>query len=129
MKYNAIGTHINYFQDAFVKISRTEGVPSLWSGLSPTLVLAIPATVAYFVAYEQLRLKLKDMYNNKYPDSKKKQPFWIPLISGGSARILSASIVSPLELIRTKMQSQRLNYYGMCSCCSRISFWFNFYFS
>jgi hypothetical protein len=48
-----------HFQDALLKISRTEGIMSLWSGLSPTLVLAIPATVAYFVSYEQLRLYLK----------------------------------------------------------------------
>lgn len=45
-----------------IKISRNEGVTSLWSGLSPTLVLAIPATVIYFVSYEQLRLYLKVNY-------------------------------------------------------------------
>ncbi|KAJ8972607.1 hypothetical protein NQ314_000098 [Rhamnusium bicolor] len=97
--------------DAFIKISRTEGFTSLWSGLSPTLVLAIPATIVYFVTYEQLRLHLKDMYNKKKPpDRKIKQPYWIPLISGGTARIISASIVSPIELIRTKMQSRKLSY-------------------
>lgn len=42
-----------------VKISKKEGMTSLWSGLSPTLVLAVPATIAYFVSYEQLRIYLK----------------------------------------------------------------------
>lgn len=42
-----------------MKISKTEGLTSLWSGLSPTLVLAVPATVIYFVSYEQLRLYFK----------------------------------------------------------------------
>ncbi|XP_028050352.1 solute carrier family 25 member 40 isoform X1 [Monomorium pharaonis] len=98
--------------DALIKISKTEGVTSLWSGLSPTLVLAVPATVVYFVSYEQLRLYLKDMYNR---DFKKKgtnveQPFWIPILAGGTARIWAATLVSPLELIRTKMQSQKLSY-------------------
>lgn len=37
---------------------RTEGVSSLWSGLSPTLVLAIPTTMLYFTAYEQLKAKI-----------------------------------------------------------------------
>ncbi|KAK9758918.1 Mitochondrial carrier protein [Popillia japonica] len=98
--------------DAFVKITKYEGVTSLWSGLSPTLVLAIPATIIYFVTYEQLRLKLKDKYNgNNTRGESIKQPFWIPVIAGGSARIISASIVSPLELIRTKMQSTRLSYF------------------
>jgi solute carrier family 25 protein 39/40 len=44
-----------------VKISQTEGVRSLWSGLSPTLVLAVPATIVYFVSYEQLRFYMKVM--------------------------------------------------------------------
>nr|CAH7747447.1 unnamed protein product [Callosobruchus chinensis]CAH7750987.1 unnamed protein product [Callosobruchus chinensis] len=102
--------HFNGTLDAFIKIGKTEGITSLWSGLSPTLVLAIPATIVYFVVYEQLRLKLKDTYN-KQSFGEKQQPFWIPLASGATARVISASVVSPLELIRTKMQSQRLNYF------------------
>ncbi|CAG9824991.1 unnamed protein product [Phaedon cochleariae] len=102
--------HFNGTIDAFLKISRTEGVSSLWSGLSPTLVLAIPATIVYFVIYEQLRLKLKDVYNKNTDGNRRKQPFWIPLVSGATARVFSASIVSPLELIRTKMQAQRQSY-------------------
>lgn len=51
------------FQDAFYKIAKLEGVPALWSGLSPTLVLALPCTVIYFVSYEQLRYKMKTFYN------------------------------------------------------------------
>ncbi|KAJ8919155.1 hypothetical protein NQ315_012141 [Exocentrus adspersus] len=97
--------------DAFVKIGRNEGITSLWSGLSPTLVLSIPATIAYFVSYEQMRLKLKDWYNNnKSPGESCKQPHWIPMLSGSTARVISATTVSPLELIRTKMQSKKLSY-------------------
>lgn len=85
----------------------------MWSGLSPTLVLAVPATIVYFVVYEQLRLYLKDRYNSKLVSNmEKKQPFWIPLMSGATARVISVSVVSPLELIRTKMQSQRQSYSG-----------------
>lgn len=50
-----------------LKISRHEGAKSLWSGLSPTLILALPATVIYFVLYEQLRVRLKDQYFKTYP--------------------------------------------------------------
>lgn len=104
--------HFNGTMDAIYKISKVEGVSSLWSGLSPTLVLAIPATVVYFVTYEQLRLKLKDNYNKDRPEGTAcTQPIWIPLIAGGTARIFSVSLVSPLELIRTKMQSTKLTYY------------------
>ncbi|XP_020290927.1 solute carrier family 25 member 40-like [Pseudomyrmex gracilis] len=98
--------------DALIKISKTEGVTSLWSGLSPTLVLAIPATVVYFVSYEQLRLYFKDTYNKRYKkkSTNMEQPFWIPILAGGIARVWAATLVSPVELIRTKMQSQKLNY-------------------
>lgn len=50
---------IELFQDALVKIGKREGIFSLWSGLSPTLVLAVPATIVYFVSYEQLRIYIK----------------------------------------------------------------------
>ncbi|XP_065201738.1 probable mitochondrial glutathione transporter SLC25A40 isoform X2 [Planococcus citri] len=105
-------------QDAFVKITRNEGISSLWSGLSPTLVLALPATVIYFVTYEQLRSRLKN-FANRYEIQKSSQnlnlqvlpqPLWVPLVAGCTARIWSVAIVSPLELIRTKMQSEKLNY-------------------
>ncbi|OXU28947.1 hypothetical protein TSAR_009805 [Trichomalopsis sarcophagae] len=100
--------------DALVKISQKEGIRSLWSGLSPTLVLAVPATIVYFVSYEQLRLYIKDSYNTYARNIRHvEQPFWIPMIAGGTARIWAATLVSPLELIRTKMQSQRLSYAEM----------------
>lgn len=93
---------------------------SLWSGLSPTLVLSIPATICYFVTYEQLRLKLKSWYNKSKASSEiTKQPFWIPLVSGASARVVSVTLVNPLELIRTKMQSQKLSYLGWL-CVPRL---------
>lgn len=50
-----------------MKISRHEGAKSLWSGLGPTLILALPATVIYFVLYEQLRVRIKDQYFKAYP--------------------------------------------------------------
>ncbi|XP_043464181.1 solute carrier family 25 member 40-like [Leptopilina heterotoma] len=98
--------------DALFKIGKKEGIMSLWSGLSPTLVLAIPATIMYFVSYEQLRISLKDYHNRKFNNDKlhQEQPFWIPILAGGTARVFAATLVSPLELIRTKMQSQRLSH-------------------
>ena len=106
---NKFPVKFNGTVDAFVKISKSEGIASLWSGLSPTLVLALPTTVIYFVAYEQFRVRLKDIYlRNKRPDED--IPMWIPLLAGGSARVLAVTIVNPLELIRTKMQSEKMSY-------------------
>lgn len=57
-------------QDAFFKIGRHEGVTSLWSGLSPTLVLAVPTTICYFVTYEEIRRFLKDFHLKRNPGKK-----------------------------------------------------------
>ena len=98
-------------QDAFVKIVRTEGVSSLWSGLSPTLVLAVPATIVYFTTYEQLRQLVKD--KQTAGGFLSQQPIWLTSLAiGGVARVWAVTLVSPLELIRTKMQSKKLSYNG-----------------
>lgn len=79
--------------EGLVKISRNEGLSSLWRGLSPTLFMAVPSTVIYFVGYEQLR----KMVNN--------DAAWAPLLCGGLARTASATVISPMELLRTRLQS------------------------
>jgi solute carrier family 25, member 39/40 len=80
----------------------------LWSGLSPTLVLALPATVVYFTTYEQLRHWMNDRFSK---EGEKHQSTWFnALAAGGIARIWAVTLVSPLELIRTKMQSKKLSY-------------------
>ncbi|KAG8446956.1 hypothetical protein GDO86_014409 [Hymenochirus boettgeri] len=94
--------------DAFVKITRHEGLTSLWSGLPPTLVMAIPATIIYFTCYDQLRDFLH--YGLGYHGSH------IPLIAGALARLGAVTVISPLELIRTKMQSQQLSYMELGVC-------------
>lgn len=48
--------------DGMVKIARYEGVSSLWSGLSPTLVIAMPATVGYFTLNDILCQKGKQRF-------------------------------------------------------------------
>lgn len=100
---------LNGTVDAIIKISRSEGVYSLWSGLGPTLVSALPSTVIYFVAYEQIKRQMVTVHQSFYgtPD---KLPLYVPLMSGILARIFAVTAVSPIELIRTKMQSQKLSY-------------------
>lgn len=96
--------HFSGTLDAFVKIARYEGIASLWSGLPPTLVMALPATVAYFTMYDQIRAGMSKL------SSQPQHPSWAPMVAGASARTLTATVISPLELIRTKMQSKKLSY-------------------
>lgn len=112
-------------QDAFIKISRSEGIYSLWCGLSPTLVSALPSTVVYFVAYEQFKARYLDIYRKylaemKNPSYSRDIPLIIPLLSGVTARICAVTFVSPVELIRTKMQSKKMTYSEMHSAIRTV---------
>lgn len=101
--------HFNGTIDAFTKIIRNEGIRSLWSGLSPTLVMALPSTMVYFTLYDKVRGKLSKLNGHNVRDP----PLWISVFSGALARSCAATVISPLELIRTKIQSQKLSYHQL----------------
>jgi len=105
--------------DALFKIGKTEGLSSLWSGLSPTLVLAIPTTVVYFTLYEQLKLTLSGwhrLYQGVGEEEGYTAPSFISLASGATARFAAVLLVSPLELVRTKMQSEKMAWSRVAAC-------------
>ncbi|EPE10239.1 solute carrier family 25 member 40 [Ophiostoma piceae UAMH 11346] len=93
--------NINSTIDGLRKIARNEGLLTLWRGLSPTLVMSIPANVIYFTGYEWLRYNPKSPINRNISDS------YAPLIAGGFARILAATSVGPVELFRTRLQAAK----------------------
>ncbi|GME92262.1 unnamed protein product [[Candida] boidinii] len=81
--------------NGLVKISQNEGFPTLYRGLSLTLLMAIPSNIVYFSGYEYLRdtsfLKDYKILN--------------PLLCGSIARIIAATSVAPLELLKTRLQA------------------------
>lgn len=85
--------------DGLRKIAQNEGPRTLWRGLSPTLVMAVPANVIYFAGYDWLRTSRKSPFKATVSDP------YIPLVAGASARILAAVAVSPIEMFRTRMQA------------------------
>jgi solute carrier family 25, member 39/40 len=93
--------------DGLRKIARNEGVLSLWRGLSPTLVMAIPANVIYFTGYDWLR------FNHASPINRITNDAYAPLVSGSIARVAAAIAVSPVEMFRTRMQATRGNTAGI----------------
>lgn len=91
---------INGTIDGMCKIFANEGLLSLYRGLMPTMLMSVPATVVYFVGYECL----KDQMHSKLGC---RQDDWsVPLLSGSMARIIAATTISPLELLKTRMQHQ-----------------------
>jgi solute carrier family 25 protein 39/40 len=87
--------------DGLQKIARNEGLTTLWRGLSPTLVMAVPANVIYFTGYDWLR------YSHASPLKKIPNDVYIPLVAGSVARIAAAIAVSPIEMFRTRMQASQ----------------------
>jgi solute carrier family 25 protein 39/40 len=90
---------INSTWDGLRKIAQNEGPRTLWRGLSPTLVMAVPANVIYFAGYDWLRTAQASPFRQTVPDT------YIPLVAGASARTMAAITVSPIEMFRTRMQA------------------------
>jgi len=90
---------INSTWDGLRKIAQNEGPRTLWRGLSPTLVMAIPANVIYFAGYDWLRTSKQSPFHGRVLDA------YIPLVAGASARTLAAVAVSPIEMFKTRMQA------------------------
>lgn len=88
--------------ETFIKILRQEGWLSLYRGFLPTMAMSLPGTVVYFVGYERVRdyLIKKDGIRGEF----------VPLMAGSVARVFAATTVSPLELIRTRMQFKGLEH-------------------
>ncbi|KAK8103827.1 mitochondrial carrier domain-containing protein [Apiospora kogelbergensis] len=87
--------------DGIRKIARNEGVTTLWRGLSPTVVMAVPANIIYFTGYEWLRYNKSSPINNISSDTT------APFYAGATARVVAASAINPIELFRTRLQASR----------------------
>lgn len=85
--------------DGLRKIARNEGPLTLWRGLSPTLLMAIPGNVIYFTGYDWLR------YNHMSPVSRSVSDTYAPFVAGAGARVAAGIVVSPIEMLRTRMQA------------------------
>ncbi|KAL6707387.1 Carrier protein, mitochondrial [Coniothyrium glycines] len=90
---------INGTWDGLRKIAQNEGPRTLWRGLSPTLVMAVPANVIYFAGYDWLRTAQASPLRQRVPDA------YLPLVAGATARVFAAIAVSPIEMFRTRMQA------------------------
>lgn len=79
-------------------IGRYEGPRGLYRGLDVSLIMAIPATVLYYTVYDDLLARLEKSGANNVV---------APVTSGASARIIATLCLAPLELVRTRIQSEK----------------------
>ncbi|KAG8630843.1 hypothetical protein KVT40_002462 [Elsinoe batatas] len=87
--------------DGLRKIARNEGIWTLWRGLSPTLMMAVPGNVIYFAGYDWLRMNKLSPIRGRVSDA------YAPLVAGSFSRVLAALFVSPIEMLRTRMQASQ----------------------
>ena len=84
---------------AVTGLVRHEGIASLFRGLSPTLIMFASTNALYFPLYERLRNTLEEELHVRSVIS--------PLFAGTTARFVTAVLSSPMEYIRTNMQSNK----------------------
>ncbi|CAL1695958.1 unnamed protein product [Somion occarium] len=87
---------VNGFFDAIRHVWRAEGMSGLWKGTGTTLLIGVPSSTSYMLTYD---------YLSHYALPSLLPSSVVPLTSGILARTLITSIVSPLELVRTNLQS------------------------
>ncbi|KAF7320414.1 putative mitochondrial carrier protein [Mycena kentingensis (nom. inval.)] len=87
---------VSGFSDAVRHVWRAEGIRGLWKGVGTTLLIGVPSNASYMLTYDYL---LNAVLPPLLP------PSVVPLFSGILARSTISTIVSPLELIRTNLQS------------------------
>ncbi|KAL0951104.1 hypothetical protein HGRIS_007841 [Hohenbuehelia grisea] len=92
---------VNGFLDAVRHVWRAEGLKGLWKGAGTTLVIGVPSSTCYMLTYDYL-------LNNVLPPIMP-SPMLVPLTAGIVARTSISSLTSPLELIRTNLQSTPLS--------------------
>ena len=97
--------------DAFAKITRHEGLGGLYSGLGPTLMVAVPNFSISWVVYGSLKeYALEDdlFYNLRKVDStgEPKLGFILTLLCGACSGTMSTLVTFPFDTVRRRMQIQ-----------------------
>jgi len=109
--------------DAAIKIMRTEGIRSLWSGLGPTIGLSAFSVCMYFTLYEYLRENFKARSRSETVKSYVAVP-----LAGTAARVTTIIFITPGEVIRTRLQADsRLTFSkAVKSICKQRKFYAGF---
>lgn len=101
--------------DAFVKIIRNEGVLGLYSGIAPTLFVAVPNFAISYSVYGTLKEYVLDddlFYNlRKICDESGEESlgFQLTLLCGAASGLLSTIVTFPFDTVRRRMQIQNLH--------------------
>jgi len=100
--------------DAFQKILRTEGATGFYTGIGPTLFVAVPNFAISYTVYGTLKEYVLDddlFYNLRKvdDDGDRSLGIWLTLLCGATSGSISAFVTFPFDTIRRRMQIQSLH--------------------
>jgi len=107
--------HYRGIVDAFKKIARTEGFAGFYSGIIPTLTVAVPSFAISYSVYGSLKEYALDddlFYNLRKIDGKSGEEtlgFVLTLMCGAASGTMSTLVTFPFDTVRRRMQIQNLH--------------------
>jgi len=94
------------------RIIREEGVRRLYRGFSATVAGAIPSHAVHFATYENLKHRLGGNEAGHHP--------LIIGLSGGVATMAHDAIVTPLDVVKQRLQVHHSPYSGVLQCIRTV---------
>lgn len=96
--------------NAVTRLIRQEGLAVLWRGVGPAMVISMPSQASYMVGYDLVRGALLDrplpfLVSSSTGEASEIHKLGAPLVAGGLVRATIVSAFSPIELLRTRLQS------------------------
>jgi solute carrier family 25 phosphate transporter 23/24/25/41 len=107
--------HYRGILDAFRKIAATEGLSGFYSGIGPTLLVAVPNFGVSYTVYGTLKEYTLDddlFYNLRKIDADSGEPklgFLLTIMCGAASGIFATLMTFPMDTIRRRMQVQNLH--------------------
>jgi solute carrier family 25 phosphate transporter 23/24/25/41 len=108
--------HYNGMFDAFRKITKSEGLMGFYSGVGPTLLVAVPNLAISYTVYGTLKEYTLDdelFYNMRKIDADSGEPklgLFLTVMCGAASGILASLVTFPMDTIRRRMQIQALHF-------------------
>lgn len=107
---------------AMRSVIQTEGFRSLFAGVGVTILRDIPFSITYFLAYESSKTLQQRLY--KGSEAKNKLGPINHLIAGAFAAACGVCVSNPLDVIKTRLQTQgslqHKRYSGILQCAKMV---------
>jgi len=104
--------------DALLRISREEGLPSLWRGFEPTVARAIAMNVGMMATYDIVKEAIVKVNGDNFSTS---------LASSAGAALACVVTSLPFDLIKTRLQNMKPDaagvypYRGVLDCAGKVA--------